>query len=132
MKTVYKSRDNRYTTEFEWTNVKELFKQIAKFQEVFEDNNECPHCKVPSLLNVRTHEGNDFFEKRCPKCDKTFSYGQKKIGQELFPHTQKGWAKWTRQENPEDSPFENSAPQGGGSKTAVTVTKPAVAKAGKK
>ncbi len=106
-KTVYKSADGRFTTEIEYDNLKTLWGKVAEFQEIFEDNNKC--CGGPVLFSKRTVDGNDYFEKKCPRCFKKFSYGQHKVGGSLFPNHTKGWHKWERPDG-EEPPAQLDAP----------------------
>lgn len=111
MKTTYKSGNGQFLTEFEYSTQKELFKKVAEFQEIFEDNNV--HCEGAKILFVtRNIDNNDYYEKKCSKCGKTYKYGQNKSGGTLFPHTSRGWQKWS----PADNTTEDDKPQAAGSK----------------
>lgn len=103
MKVLYKSPGGKYQVELEGSTIKEVWKKAAEFAEAFEMYGK--HCDVETTLVVRTIDGNDFFEKKCPKCGQTFSYGQNKVGGGVFPNSKKGWHKWTPgQTDDEDAP----------------------------
>ena len=91
MKVKYWSPNKRLCLEAEG-DVKEVFKQLAVFEEVFckEIN---PVTKGTNLaFSVREHDGNDFFELR-DKDNKGWKlpFGQTKVGNKLFP---KSWEKY--------------------------------------
>jgi hypothetical protein len=106
MKVLYKSAGGKFTVEFEGDSQKSIFKDLSTFQEIFETNNKHEgNCGGDTLFNVRSVDGNDFFEKKCMKCGMTYSYGQHKVGGGLFPNTKKGWTRWTPgQVDEEESP----------------------------
>ncbi len=110
MKARYKTFGGQIEFEIDGSTEKEVFKQIAKLQEVFKGE-ACGVCKKSNVrLQVRTVEENDFYELKCdePGCGATLSYGQHKKGGSLFPKRKdseekkwlpnKGWSKWV----PED------------------------------
>lgn len=110
MKVLYKSAGGRFTVEFEGSNQKEIFKSVSSFQEIFESNGT--HCGVETSFSTRTVDGNDFYEKKCPKCGMNFSYGQHKVGGGLFPNSKKGWHKWTPDDGENDPPFNQKEQKG--------------------
>jgi hypothetical protein len=82
----------QFTIKLNSDNQKDLFEQLASFQEIFVRNNCCICGSEEVYFRTRTIDGNNFYEKVCGKCNKTFSYGQNKKGDTLFP---KGpWTKW--------------------------------------
>jgi translation initiation factor 2 beta subunit (eIF-2beta)/eIF-5 len=104
MKIKYTTKNNRLQVEVESNNHKEAFKQLAEFQEIFEESN-CGSCNSDDLrFIVRTVEGNDFYELKCNACGSKLAYGQHKMGDSLFPkrklpdgsfdYKNKGWHKW--------------------------------------
>jgi hypothetical protein len=128
MKVLYKSAGGKFTVEFEGDSQKDIFREIAQFQEIFETNNkhEPPAgCGGETLFNYRVTPGGDsYFEKRCVKCGMTYAYGQKKKGEVLFPNTKKGWHRWVpgqeegNEESPPAAPFaEKNSGGAGGSKS---------------
>ncbi len=93
MKVKYNSFDKRFQAEFEADNQKELFEQLARFQEVFEVGC-CGKCKSARVNHrVRVVEDNKYFELACLDCGHTFGFGQNKKGNTLFPKGE--WTKWT-------------------------------------
>lgn len=71
--------------EIEAASQKEMFKSIAKVQEVFSEPC-CGLCKNTKLkFVVRTVDENDFHEMQCTKCGAKLSFGQNKKGGDLFP-----------------------------------------------
>ena len=104
MKIAYTTKNNRLKVEVEANNNKEAFKQLAEFQEIFEEST-CGSCNSEDLrFIVRTVDGNDFYELRCNSCGSKLAYGQHRIGDSLFPKRKladgsydfktKGWHKW--------------------------------------
>jgi hypothetical protein len=103
MKVRYKALAGKLEFEVEGSTEKELFKSIAKLEEVFRGE-PCGLCKKNNIrLQVRTVEDNDFFELKCEDCNATLSFGQHKKGGSLFPKRKdkddkwlpnKGWSKW--------------------------------------
>ena len=95
----------RVQIEVEGSNQKELFKQMAEVQEVF-DISACGACKGKDIHNVVRHvEDNDFYEYHCqnPQCRARLAFGQNKKGNTLFPKRRDdqgkplangGWSKW--------------------------------------
>jgi len=97
---VYKSAN--FTVKFTGDE-KELFEKLASFQEVFVRNNICGKCGSDRVFfNTRDVDGNKFFEKVCDDCKHKLQYGQNKKGGTLFPKMDKGWHKWTPNDNDGD------------------------------
>jgi hypothetical protein len=106
VKAKYKTFGGSIEFEVEGSTEKEIFKHIAKLQEVFKGE-ACGLCKKNNIrLQVRTVEDNDFFELKCDDCSATLAYGQHKKGGSLFPKRKdesgnwldaRGWHKWTGQ-----------------------------------
>jgi len=108
MKITYTAK-NGISAEIEGKEQKDLFREIASFQEVFEETT-CGACHGTELrFVVRTNkDGDDFFELHCKNldCRSRLAFGQHKKGGSLYP-TRKdkenkwlpknGWTKW----NPE-------------------------------
>lgn len=115
MKVLYKSTGGKFTVEFSADSQKDIFREIAQFQEIFETNNKHePGCGGDTLFNYRVTPGGDsYFEKRCTKCGMTYAYGQKKKGEVLFPNTKKGWHKWVPGQDEEDKEESPAAPFAG-------------------
>lgn len=108
MKVTYSSKNGRLTAEVAGETQKDVFQQIASFQEVFEET-KCGACQGENLrFVVRNVDDNDFFELHCQNvnCRHRLAFGQHKKGGSLFPSrkdkdgtwlTKNGWTKW----NPE-------------------------------
>lgn len=65
MRASYKNANGRLTAEFECDTQRELFEQLARFQEVF-DEGVCGKCGAENLkFVVRTVEDNHYYEIRC-------------------------------------------------------------------
>jgi hypothetical protein len=103
MKINYQTK-NRLNVEINVDSAKDAFKQLAEFQEVF-DEASCGMCNNDDLqFIVRTVEGNDYYELKCKKCFAKLAYGQHKSGGSLFPKRKlpsgeydkenQGWHKW--------------------------------------
>jgi hypothetical protein len=103
MKVEYTTQNNRLKVEIDANTPKEVFKELASFQEVFAET-ICGACNSEDLkFQVRTVEGNDYYEMRCKSCFAKLSFGQNKTGGGLFPKRKidgeydkenKGWHKW--------------------------------------
>ncbi len=108
MKINYTTKNQRLQAEIESESVKETFKKLAEFQEVF-DESSCGVCQNEDLqFVVRTVDGNDYYELKCKSCFAKLAFGQHKSGGSLFPKRKnadgtysqsKGWHKWNKQEN---------------------------------
>lgn len=104
MEAQYKTRDGRLIFKVDAENQKEIFKQIAVTQEVFEAETECGCCHSKEIrFRVRTVDKHDFYEVACGGCGARFEFGQHKNGRSLFPKRRaedgtalpnRGWAKW--------------------------------------
>jgi len=98
MKIRYTTKNHKLQCEIDG-DVKEAFKQLAEFQEVF-DETSCKLCKSENIhFVVRTIEGNDFYELKCRDCFGKLAFGQHKVGNSLFPKRKvegstQGWHKW--------------------------------------
>jgi len=107
----------RYTkgnlsVEVEGDKQKDVFGELSRFQEVFE-NNVCGKCKSDSTrFVVRIVEDNDFYEVHCQDCRARLAFGQHK-GKEgtLFPRRKDadgnwlnngGWLKYNTQTGKEE------------------------------
>ena len=103
MKIKYTTNNQRLSIEINCDSVKESFKELAVFQEVF-DEDCCQLCNNNDLqFVVRTVDGNDFYELKCKKCFGKLVFGQHKTGNSLFPKRKnqngeydksRGWHKW--------------------------------------
>lgn len=116
MKAKYKTADGRFEFELEGSTQKEVFKEVASLQEVFEEPC-CKLCKKTSTkLVVRKSKDKkgkplDYFERRCNACGAVLTYGVNIEGGTLFPHrkvknekgeevwdsTNQGWHKYVKQ-----------------------------------
>lgn len=95
LKLEYVSKNKQLKATFEGKGEKEVFEQIAHFQEIFESNQVCGECNGDRIhFSVREVDGNNYYEKVCQDCKSKFSYGQHKQGGTLFPNNSKGWHKW--------------------------------------
>ena len=103
MKIKYTTNNQRLSVEINTESVKEAFKELAIFQEVF-DEDCCQLCYNEDLqFVVRKVDGNDFYELKCKKCYGKLAFGQHKTGNSLIPKRKngggaydnnKGWHKW--------------------------------------
>jgi hypothetical protein len=88
---------------FETDTQKDLFTQLASFQEVF-GQSECGKCKSKDLrFIVRNVNDNEYHELRCNNCSAKLTFGVNKKGGGLFPKRKdadgkwlpdSGWVKW--------------------------------------
>jgi hypothetical protein len=104
MKAHYRTASGRLVFELQGETVKDLFRQIAQTQEVFEAAQACGLCGNTEIrYQVRTIDDNDFYELVCMQCRAQLHFGQHKKGGTLFvkrrddhgallPAT--GWQEW--------------------------------------
>lgn len=102
MKVQYKTGDGRLSVELEGESQRDLFEQLYRFQEVFEEPG-CGKCHSTDVRYVvRNVDDNLYYEKRCNKCGARLSFGSHKKGGGLFPKRKdgdnwlpdNGWVKW--------------------------------------
>ena len=104
MNVKYTTPNKRLEVEIESNAPKEAFKELALFQEVFGETN-CGSCQSEDIVfQVRTVDGNDYYEMFCKSCFAKLAFGQHKVGGGLFPKRKldngsfdkesKGWKKW--------------------------------------
>ena len=100
MKVNYNA--GKLNVAFEGETVRELWKQIAIFQEVFGET-KCGKCGSENLrFVVRENDGNEYYELRCMDCGAKLAFGSMKKGGGLFPKRKdgdtwlpdNGWQKW--------------------------------------
>lgn len=103
MKVNYTTGSGRMSAEFEAESHRDLFEQLNRFQEVFEEDT-CGKCGSHDIkFVVRTVDGNSYYELRCANCGARLSFGANKTGGGLFPKRKdaegnwlpdNGWTKW--------------------------------------
>lgn len=103
MKLTYTTKNGRISVEVEGESQKDLFLELSRFQEVFEET-ACGKCGSDDLrFVVRTVEDNQYYELRCMKCGARLAFGVHKKGGGLFPKRKdndgkwlpdNGWVKW--------------------------------------
>lgn len=103
MKISYTTKNGRVKAEFDSESAKDLFGEIHKFQEVFEEDT-CGKCGSEDIKYiVRNVDDNQYYELRCGKCGARLSFGVNKKGGGLFPKRKdndgnwlpdSGWVKW--------------------------------------
>lgn len=102
MKVIYKTADGRLSVELEGDSQKDIFEQISRFQEVFEES-VCGKCGSSNLRYiVRNVDDNYYYELRCLDCGAKLAFGVNKKGGGLFPKRKdgdnwlpdRGWVKW--------------------------------------
>jgi ribosomal protein L40E len=91
------------SVEIEGETQKDLFKEIASFEEVF-GVEACGKCGSHNLRYVvRENDGNEYYELRCLDCGARLGFGVNKKGGGLFPRRKDaegnwlpdgGWVKW--------------------------------------
>jgi|TARA_B100000676_G_scaffold141614_1_gene140269 DNA-directed RNA polymerase subunit RPC12/RpoP len=101
MKVTY--QEGKLSVQLECDSQKELFTQLAQFQEVFSEN-KCGKCGSENLrFVVRENDGNEYYELRCLDCGAKLAFGVMKKGGGLFPRRKdsdgnwlpdRGWTKW--------------------------------------
>lgn len=107
MKIKYTSANGRLSAEIEAESQRDLFTEISKFQEVFEENT-CGKCKGNDIRYVvRNVDDNQYYELRCNSCGAKLAFGVNKKGGGLFPKKKdgdkwlpdNGWQKWNSKTN---------------------------------
>lgn len=109
MKVVYTTHDGRFAVELEADSHKGLWKQLAAFQEVFEEGT-CKKCDKSQLKFVirkaKDSKGKEYeyHELRCTSCGAKLAFGVLDDGTDsLFPKRKGedgkykgkfGWVKW--------------------------------------
>jgi hypothetical protein len=109
MKLSYTTSNGKIVAEFDADTQRDMFSQIANFQEVFEENT-CGKCGSQDLRYiVRTVNDDEYFELRCngkqkdgKDCRAKFSFGLNKKGGGMFPKRKDGdtwlpnggWVRW--------------------------------------
>ena len=112
MKAIYTTRNSKLAVELEASTHKDLWKQLASFQEVFEEE-KCGKCNGTNLRYVirksKDSKGKEYeyHELRCADCGAKLAFGVLDDGSgSLFPKRKGedgkirgkwGWVKW----NPE-------------------------------
>jgi hypothetical protein len=93
MKVSYTS--GRLNVEVEGEKQKDVFMELARFQEVFE-HSKCGKCGSDDVrFVVRSVDDNEFYEIHCQNCRARLAFGQHK-GKEgtLFPRRKDGENNW--------------------------------------
>ncbi len=106
MKATYRTANGRISFEVSGEAVKDVFREIARVQEVFDAHHACGMCKsVDIAFRVRTVEDDEYFEVICKSCYARFEFGQNKKGGGLFPKRKdksgehipnNGWSKYQK------------------------------------
>jgi hypothetical protein len=101
-----------FSVEFERGTDVELFEEVARFQEVF-DNEKCGKCESSNVRFVvrEDKEENKYYELRCMDCGAKLAFGCHKKGGGLFPKRKdaegnwkptKGWVKYNSETGKEE------------------------------
>lgn len=88
MELTYTTPDGKLAAKFEGKTQKEVWEQLANFQEVFEASEKCGLCGSSNPRFVtREVDGNNFYELACRdhKCGAKLGMGSHKVGGSLFP-----------------------------------------------
>ena len=103
MKVTYKTRNGKLSVELEGDSQRDIFAEISKFQEVFEEDT-CGKCGSDNIkFVVRNVDDNLYYELRCADCGSRLAFGSMKKGGGLFPKRKdaegnwlpdRGWVKW--------------------------------------
>lgn len=113
MKFTHTTTNGRTSIEFEASTHKSIFKQLASFEEIFEES-KCARCGSDSIRHVirkakKDNKEYEYYELRCmnPKCFAKLPLGILDDGSDnLFPKRRDeegkmrgklGWVRW----NPE-------------------------------
>jgi hypothetical protein len=94
MKVKYTDRNGAFSVELEGDTQKDIFSQLAKFQEVFGESS-CGKCGSTNLkFVVRAIDDNEYFEIRCMDCGAKLAFGVHKKGGGLFPKKKDEQGNW--------------------------------------
>lgn len=103
MKVTYQTKNGKLSVELEGDSQRDIFEEIAKFQEIFEETS-CAKCGSENIrFVVRNVDDNFYYELRCMDCGARLSFGSMKKGGGLFPKRKdsegnwlpdRGWVKW--------------------------------------
>ena len=78
MKVNYKTINGRLSVELEGDSQRDIFQEIARFQEVFEET-VCGKCGSDNIrFVVRNVDDNLYYELRCADCGAKLSFGSHK------------------------------------------------------
>ena len=101
--STYHSKYGRFSIDLEDADQRTMFQQVARFQEVFEEDT-CGKCKSQNVkFIVRTVDDNQYHELKCQDCHAKLAFGAMKKGGGLFPKrkdkegnwlSDRGWVKW--------------------------------------
>ena len=100
--SMYHSKNGRFSIELEDSDQRTMFQQVARFQEVFEEDT-CGKCKGDNLrFVVRNVDDNQYYELKCQDCLAKLAFGSMKKGGGLFPKRKdgddwlpdRGWVRW--------------------------------------
>lgn len=105
MKIRYQDSNGSFSVELEGDTQKDLFSNLAKFQEIFGETS-CGKCGSTNLkFVVRNVDDNEYYEIRCLDCGARLQFGCNKKGGGLFPKKKdengnwlpdRGWVKYNK------------------------------------
>lgn len=117
MKVRYTTANGRMTMEFEAGSHKAIWRELASFEEVFEETN-CGKCGSGNIRHVirkaKDQKGKEYeyFELRCADCRAKLPFGLLDDGSDnLFPKRRdeegnyrgsSGWVKWNKEKQVEE------------------------------
>lgn len=87
MKVEYKTANGRLSVGIEGEKPQDVFENLAKFQEVFEES-ACGKCGCDNLrFIVREIDDNKFYELQCTNnsCRAKLTFGKNKDGSGMYP-----------------------------------------------
>ena len=94
MKITYTTKNGRISAEIEGESQRDLFENVNKFQDVFEELN-CGKCGSDDVrFVVRNVDDNLYYELRCKGCGGRVNFGANKSGGGLFPKRKDGEGNW--------------------------------------
>lgn len=108
MKAQYKTTNGRLMFEVQGESAKDVFRELASIQEVFDSEQSCGCCGGKDLrFLARKVDDYDFYELSCSnsECRARFAFGQAKKGGALFPKRKdedgnwlpnRGWSKYEK------------------------------------
>jgi hypothetical protein len=88
LEATYRTANGRLAIKVFGEKQKDLFKELALAQQVFDATSACGVCHSTEIrFQARSYEGNDYYELVCMGCHAVFNFGQHKQGARSFPST---------------------------------------------
>ncbi len=91
----YRTKNGQITFELNGQDAKDVFRQLASVQEVFDVEHKCGMCNSQDIrFLARKVDKFDFYELECRECRARFAFGQSLDKVSLFPKRKDEDGKW--------------------------------------